>query len=91
MFPMSILLKETSKAEYFIFSPVGLQLFLLVLQIVRFHFTLVEMNHIGRGSGDDPPCMGIVWSIKAHPWHSPHVVCHRNHPEFGFWCLAQHS
>ena len=90
MFPMSILLKDISKAEYFIFLAVGLQQFLLVLQTVRFHFTLVEMNHIGRGSGDDPPCVGTVRSIEVHPWDSPRVVCHRNHPKSSLWCLAQH-
>ena len=43
-------------------------------------FTLVEMNHIGGGSGDDPLCVGIVRSIEDHPWRSPHAVCHWSHP-----------
>ena len=43
-------------------------------------FTSSEMNHInGKGSGNDPPCVGIVQSIEVHPWHSPHVVRPRSH------------
>ena len=54
-------------------------------------FTLVEIDHIGRGSGDDPPCVGIVRSIEVHPWCSPDVVRHRNHPKFSFVCLGRHA
>ena len=49
-------------------------------------FTLVKMNHNGRGSGDDPPCVGIVRSIEVHPWPSPHVVRHPNHHTTSLLC-----
>ena len=74
--PVSTLLKDTSKAEYLVLLLIGLQQFLLALQIVRFHFPSVKMNRINGGSGDDPPCVGIARSIEVHPWHSPHIVRH---------------
>ena len=46
-------------------------------------FDLFEMRHIGRYSGNDPPCVGIAQSIevqKVHLWHSPHAVRRGSHP-----------
>ena len=89
MFPIFTLLMDSSKVEYLIFFPVGLQWCLLVLQWESM-LTCSKMNHIGRCSGDDPPCVGIVLPIEVHLWHSPHVVRHRNHPISSMWNMASY-
>ena len=91
MCPLSTLLKDALKAEYLILFLNTLAGCFWVPQNVRFYFTLVKMNHIGRCSGDDSPCVGIVQSIEVYPWHSPHVLCHRNRPKSSFLYLAQCS
>lgn len=89
MFPTLPLIKDTMKAMLFIFFPNGLLLFLLVLQTVRFPFTLVETDLISNGSGNDPSCMGIVQSIQGHPWDSSHIVRHRDHLRTSLVCFGQ--
>ena len=54
-------------------------------------FTWVEVNHIGRYSGDYSPCVGIEQSIEVHPWCPPHLVRHRNDPKYIFLYQVQHS
>lgn len=50
-----------------------------------------KSNHIDRRSGNDPPCVGFVQSIKTRPWPSPHVVRHRSHWIFSVLYSGRYS
>ena len=53
--------------------------------------TSSEMDHTDGCSGNDPPCVGVVQSIKDHPRRPPHVLLSGSHPVPNRLHHLQHS